>query len=122
MRSLVFIGALSLASPAAAQEWHPGWLHAAIGASMVAHATDLSTTAYFAGKLGPRFREANPLLRPVAGNPVRLAIVKTSIAVAINYGLLRLHRTRPRLALALTLAETAAIGAVAYQNTRRLGG
>lgn len=113
------------AVPAAAQsdqpERHAGWVHAAIAASIVASSADLSTTSWAMGRGGGQFREANPLMRPFAGDPVALAVVKMGVATGVSYTLLRLHKRKPKTVLVLALAQTAVSGYIAHRNARQLG-
>jgi len=104
------------ASVASAQEWRPTLLHVSIGASMVGHGTDVAVSMYHLGRDPTRYREANPILRPFADRPLAFGVVKMGLAVGVNVALLKVHRARPRLALAMSLAQTAAIGYVAWRN------
>lgn len=97
-------------------EKHAGWLHAAIAAHVVAQAADLSTTSFAMGRGG--FRESNPMMRPFAGDPVRLALVKGAYAVGTSYLFLRLHKTRPKLAFALAAGTAAFTSYIAARNSR----
>jgi uncharacterized protein DUF5658 len=66
-------------------------------------------------------REANPLMRPVAGNPTALAIVKGS-ATAASIGIAeRLWRQgRRRAAVTTMLISTGVSAAVAARNARTI--
>jgi hypothetical protein len=44
-------------------------------------------------------QEGNPLMRPVAGQPAALVALKLGVAAWIIYGIDRLHKTHPRLAV-----------------------
>jgi hypothetical protein len=44
-------------------------------------------------------QEGNPLMRPVAGQPAALVALKLGVAAGIIYGIDRLHKTHPRLAV-----------------------
>jgi hypothetical protein len=44
-------------------------------------------------------QEGNPLMRPLAGQPAALVALKLGVAAGIIYGIDRLHRTHPRLAM-----------------------
>lgn len=105
-----------LLAQAPAPERHAGWLHAAIAAHVIAQSADLSTTSYAMGRGG--FRESNPVMRPFAGDPVRLALVKGGYAVGTSYLFLRLHRTRPRLAFVVATASAAFSSVIAARNAR----
>ena len=93
-------------------------LHSVIASSMIAHGADLSTTSWALGKSGSQFKEANPLLRPFADDPVKLAIAKMGSATAANYILLKLHKNHPKLVLTIGIAQTIAIGFVAHRNAQ----
>lgn len=116
---LTLLVVLALASPAFAQDSR--LLHGAIGAAMVAHAADISTTMFAKGKYGDRFREANPVLRPFAGDPVTFAVAKMGLAVGANYVLLKIHKTRPKTALAIAVAQVGLMGYVAHHNAQQAG-
>jgi hypothetical protein len=120
---LIWIVAVTLlmlgrAAPAAAQEWHPHLLHYSIAASMVAHSADVATSMYALGRDPQRYREANPILRPFADQPAAFGVVKMSMAVGVNYALLKMHAQHPRLALVASIAQTVAVGYVAHRNAR----
>jgi hypothetical protein len=44
-------------------------------------------------------QEGNPLMRPLAGQPAALLALKLGVAAGIVYGIDRLHKTHPRLAM-----------------------
>ena len=92
-----------------------------ISAGVIAHAADLSTTSWSLGRSGDQFREANPLLRPFASDPVALAVAKMSFAVGANYAIFRLYQHKPRLALAMGVVQVVAVGYVAHRNAQLLG-
>jgi len=109
------------AAPAAAQsprEPEPHVLHAAIAAAVIAQFADVATTEYALGT--GRFREANPLLRWSATNPVRMAIVKGGIATASSYALLKIHKDHPKLAFTAAVVSTAATSYAAWRNSASL--
>ncbi len=97
-------------------EPHPRLLHAAIAAHVIAQFADLSTTSYAMGRGG--FYEHNPIMRPFAGSPVKLALVKGGYAVGTSYLFLRLHRTRPKLAFALAAGHAVFTSIIAARNAR----
>jgi len=103
-------------TPAPPREHHEGWLHAAIAAHVVAQFADISTTQFALGT--GRYREANPVLRPIMGGPIRMAIIKGTYATVTSYGLLKLHKTRPKTAFALAVLSTVATSYVAARNVR----
>lgn len=102
-------------APAAAQCPPSGWLHVALGASIIADGADLGTSAYAFGR---GFREANPLFSWADDKPVAFAVAKMGGAVATNYLFLRLHRTHPKLAWTLTLANAAGKFWLAHRTAR----
>lgn len=97
-------------------EHHAVLTHAAIAAHVVAQFADVSTTSFAMGRGG--FREANPVMRPFAGNPIRLALVKGAYATGTSYLLLKLHRTRPKTAFGLAVLSVVTTGYVARRNAR----
>lgn len=100
------------------QERKAGWLHAVIGANIVAHFIDISLTQYALGT--GRFREANPILRGIGTGPVRMAVAKGSIAVGTSYLLIRHHKKNKKLTIGLGIASTVATGYIAARNARSL--
>ena len=138
MKILILLALLALASPAGAQTPTPAewaaintliapthaplkpWTHLVIASSMVAHMADLSTTSWAMGKGG--YREANPVLKPFAGDPVALALAKGSLAVGVNYYLLRLHERKPKTVLVIGIVQTLAVGYVAHRNAALVRG
>lgn len=100
----------------ATAEHHARLTHAAIGAHVVAQFADISTTQYALGT--QRYREANPVLRQFGTGPVRMALVKGSYAVGTSYLLLKLHRTRPKLAFTLAVVSAVTTSYVAARNAR----
>jgi hypothetical protein len=122
---LLAIALVAIAMPAAAQsnasETDSKWLHAAIAASIVAHGADLSTTSWALGKAGDRYHEANPVMKPFAGDPTTLAVAKMGSALAVNYALLKLHKRRPKTILAIAVTQSIAIAYVAHRNAALLG-
>jgi len=107
---------LSINSKAIAQD--SNWLHLAITSSVIAQGADLSTTSWAAGKLGDKFEEANPILRLFANDPLKLAVVKISVATALTWYLLREHKNHPKAVFIIALAQTVVIGYVAYRNAQ----
>lgn len=116
MRLTLVLCLLFVAAPVSAQTRHDGWLHLALGAYMTAQGADLATSCYAFGRGG--FRETNPLLRPLQDKPVAFAIAKMGIASVTSYGLVRLHRTRPKTALVLAVAGTSLFSVIAVHNSR----
>ena len=124
MKSLLFVLAV-LFSPIVANAQSPPPsqtpIRLMISAGMIAHGADLATTSWSFGRSGDQFKEANPILRPFAGDPVALAISKMTLAVGCNYALLRLYQHKPRLAIAMGVVQVVAVGYVAHQNAQLLG-
>lgn len=129
MSRLLFVSLLLLfAVPSAAQtvtppvftvEWHERIVHTAIGAGMLAHFADLSTTEYGLG--AGKLEEGNPLMKPFTDRgPVPAAIAKGTLAVGSSYAFIRLHKSHPKWALALAIGQTVSVSVVAYRNTRLL--
>lgn len=96
----------------------PGWLHAAVAGSIIAHAADISTTMYCRG--ARTCSEANPALRWLQDQPIAFAAAKMTVAVGMNYALLRLHKRHPKLTLALALAQVGGYGYISYRNAQTL--
>jgi K+-transporting ATPase A subunit len=48
---------------------------------------------------GGSTREGNPLVRPFASQPAALVIIKLALAGGTIYGIDRLHKSHPRLAI-----------------------
>lgn len=105
-------------------EPHPRLTHVIIGAHVVSQFLDVTSTAYAMGRARERgggFREANPFLRPIAGDPVRLALVKGTVAAATSYVFLKYHREHPiKVALAAG-GLTILTSVVAARNVRVSG-
>jgi hypothetical protein len=95
-------------------------IHLLVGAGLVLHAADLSVTSWMLGKEDGRFYEANPLMRPFADDPIKLAVAKMTIAVAVNYGILRLYQRNPKTAIVVGILQTIGIGYVAHRNAQLL--
>lgn len=114
--SLVASAAAQEASTVSPPERHAGWIHAAVAAHVVAHFADISTTQFALGT--GRYREANPVLRTVAGGPIRMAIVKGGIAVGTSYLLLRTHKRHPKLTVVLAAVSAVGTSYVAARNAR----
>jgi hypothetical protein len=123
MKLLLMLAVLLLPVAARAQSAPPSQtpIRLVISAAIIAHSADLSTTAFAFGKSGDRYREANPILRPFAGDPVTLAVAKMGTAVALNYGLFRLYQHKPKTAIAAGVMQVVAIGYVAHRNAQLLG-
>lgn len=98
-----------------------GWVHLALSGVILANSTDVATTMYLKGKYGDRFREANPLMRPFAGDPVVFALAKMSVAGAANYYLWRTHERKPKTVIAVALAQTIVLGYVTHLNAKASG-
>lgn len=92
-----------------------GLVHTAIASNVVAQFADISTTQYALGRGG--FREANPFLKNFS-SPVKMAIVKGSIATGSSYLLLKLHKKKPKTALVLASSLTAFYSVIAYKNSK----
>lgn len=102
-------------APAAPQG--DGWpTHLAIASYMTLQGSDLATTAYVLG--AGTGRELNPILAPFSDRPVVFGAVKMGAATASSYLLLRLHRTRPRLAFWLAAAGSGVYAGVVAHNAR----
>lgn len=97
-------------------ESHPGLIHAAVAAHVIAHFADISVTQYAIGT--GRYHEANPLLSGWAGGPIQMAIVKGGIAVGTSYLLLRIHKSHPKLTFVLAVASAAGTSYIAARNSR----
>lgn len=107
-------------APAAAQEWHPTVLHVSLGALMVAHGADVSTSMFVFGRDPDNYYEANPILRPFTEKPIAFGAVKMGLAVAATYSLLKLHPKHPRMALVVSVVQTVAVVYVAHRNAQQL--
>jgi hypothetical protein len=105
-----------VASPALAQQSaHEDTLtHTLIGATMVAHFADISTTMYCVGR--GDCHEANPALRWAQDRPIAMAVVKGSIATASAGRLLKYHKEHPKAARWTAVAITVAISWLSYRN------
>jgi hypothetical protein len=108
--------ALSLLQPVS--EKPSGWLYTALAAHVVAQTLDVSTTAWGIGS--GKVREANPLMRWAAGDPVLLGLVKGGFAVASTIALLKIHKKHPRAAMVVAIGITALTGYIAYRNAQTL--
>lgn len=97
-------------------ERHAGWLHTAIAAHAIAQFADVSTTAWAMGRGG--FRESNPIMRPFAGDPVKLAVFKGTYAVGTTYLFKKMHRKRPKTAFALAAGSAVVTSWVAHKNAQ----
>lgn len=102
------------------EEWKKAVVHAAIAAGIVVHACDLSTTSWALGKAGDQYREANPALRWASDDPVKLAIAKMGLAVAVSYGVIQLHKEHPKWALAAAITQVVVVGYVAHRNAAQI--
>ena len=113
---------LALAAPARAQTTTAPsarmerWTHAAIGASVVAHALDLSWTMYGIGT--GRVREANPVLAPLVGNPTAFAVAKMGVAVGLNAVLLKQHKRKPKTVIVIAVVQAVGFGYLGARNAR----
>lgn len=125
MKSLILACSFLLLSTVSARaqepEPHPRLMHAAIAGAILAHGADLSTTSWAMGRAGHQFREANPIMRPFAGDPVLLAGAKMGLAVGLNAYLLHIHKKHPRVATALAVGQMIGFGYVAHRNAKTLG-
>lgn len=86
-------------------------------AVITAHGADLATTSWAIGYDPIKFKESNPLIRWAADTPVGLALTKSALAIGVNYPLARiLKKKHPKWFIAINIAQTIAIGYVAYHN------
>ena len=99
-------------------EPHELLIHSAIGASIVAHATDISTTMYCRG--ARKCEEVNPALRWLQDEPIPFAVAKMGVAVGMNALLLKMHKKHPKLVFGLTVAQTIGYGYISYHNSKSL--
>ncbi len=95
---------------------HQGWLRAAVAAHAVAQFADVSTTANAMGRGG--FREVNPIARPFASDPIKLAVFKGTYAVATSYLFLKLGKSKPKTAIVGAVLHTVLTSWVAARNAR----
>ena len=95
-------------------------LKIAIGAVIVTQVVDAKVTSSLLTTAGDRYREANPLLRPIAHEPVTLVIVKSSIGIAAGYALYRAGKSsskKTRVAALVTGIGLATLtGVAAFKN------
>ena len=79
-----------------------GWpLHAAVAFEIIASGVDGYTTMYLDGQdsvRAPRTAEVSPVLAPFSNQPITMAVMKTGIAVAVGWLLIKYHAENPRLA------------------------
>lgn len=119
---ILILGALAaVARPAHAQEHREGpkatvLTHALIGATLVGHFTDISTTMYGIG--GHRLREANPALRWAQDRPVAMAVVKGGLATLSADLLLRRHVRHPKSTKVAAALVASAMFYVSYRNAK----
>lgn len=118
---MVVLMLVAFSMDAAAQEQDSSVpLKVTVGAFAVAQTVDTNLTTWLLAKSGDRYREANPLLRPIAHQPVSLAIVKAGSAVGVSYVLLKLGRSERKqtrvAALLMGIGLTAATSYVSYRN------
>lgn len=106
------------ATPAAPELPDHWWADAALFTAGVAATADLSATSWALGRGG--FIEANPILRPFADDPVKIAVVKSAVDGASIWVLLKYHKQRPKLVTALALAKAGVSAYVAHRNARQL--
>ena len=97
-------------------EPHELLIHGAIGASIVAHATDISTTMYCRG--ARKCEEWNPVLKWAQDEPILFAATKMGVAVGINYALIKLHKKHPKVVFTLAVAQTIGYGLLSYHNSK----
>lgn len=109
-------GQSAVTSAAAHHEPFKTATHIAIAGMMVSGATALSITSYAMGAGG--FEEANPLLKPLADDPVALAVVKTSVQVAVGWLILHEHHKSPKAYLVAALVMCAINTADAVHDAR----
>lgn len=88
------------------------------------HGIDLGLTEYAFGFNKGRgvehFREANPFLRPFAGDPVLLSTVKIGVAVALNAYLRHEQPTHPKLVFWCAVGQVVAMAIVVHQNKKNI--
>ena len=116
----VLVALLLVATPAFAQsaddEPHARFTHAAIAVFVAASGADLATTMY---ALGSRTgQEGNVLFAPLVGTPWLAGTVKMGVDAGIAWGLVKLHRTHPKIAAAAALAGGGVYFAVAAHNAQ----
>ena len=95
MKTFLLLLVLLLPSTVWAQEGHSRFLHAMIVTNVTLNGIDTAQSMYLFGKDPQRFREANPLLRPLQQNPEAFAVVKMGTAAAIDLFLLHMDRKHP---------------------------
>ena len=120
MRRLVCLLGLvmGLSTPASAQEAHPKLAHALLATSFVLHGMDNSVSMYRFGQDPQRFREANPLLRPLQNQPEAFGAVKMGMATGINWFLLEQHKKHPKLVVASLIINNSLMLVVVGRNAR----
>jgi hypothetical protein len=102
-----------VASPAA--DHRESVFHVATGAFVVAASADLSVTMYQIGRGVARERGFGAQWQD---SPVAFAVSKSAMTAVVAYGLQRMHKTRPKTALILTVAATAVEGWLAVRGSR----
>lgn len=86
-------------------------------AVITAHAADLATTSWAIGHDPIKFKESNPLLKWASDKPIKLALAKSILAIGVNYPLARiLKKNHQKWFIAINIAQTIAIGYIAYKN------
>lgn len=87
---------------------------------LVTQQIDATLTTWLLAQSGDRYKEANPLLRPVAHRPALLAGIKSSIGVAAAYAIYRAGKAEDKktrtAALVTGIALATATGLVAHHN------
>jgi hypothetical protein len=114
---LALVVVVVVSAPARAQIDAQRWpLHLAVGSYMSLNGADLAVTSYLLG--ARQAREVNPLLAPFSSQPVAFGAFKMGLAAFTSYGILRLEKSRPRLAFILAGLGTGLYAGVVYHNAR----
>lgn len=89
---------------------------------LITQQLDTTMTTWLMAQSGDRYREANPLLRPIAHNPGLLAGTKSALGVGAVYGIYRAARSEDKktrtAALVTGIALATLTGVVAHHNYR----
>lgn len=97
---------------------HQGLVRLSVSAHATAQFADATTTAYAMGRGG--FREANPIARPFAGDPIKLAIFKGVYASGTSYLFLKLGKKKPMTAIVGAALHTVLTSWVVARNSHTL--
>ncbi len=73
-----------------------------LGTEAVLHSVDMATTVY-ALRFDGSAREANPLLQPFSQRPAALVAISSGVNALQLYTISKLHKRRPKLAVAWAL-------------------